>query len=495
MDQETHTEILTSEQTKFSREIGVFGGVSIIGGIMDVPTGIFGKQAGAKLDKQIIQSSTEKERKLAVEQLMPNLLRRGITSLAAMEGENIKNNFDTDVASEFLYEHKKDYPVSMTRIWLTRSFRPFQFTSAFDHALAYQNTEKLGLYIHIPFCRSLCTFCPYCKVVYQETLAGEYVRALKREIAMVGSRSAVRKKVTSLYFGGGTPALLANEIAGILETVNRYFEITESVGLELHPADVTEQNLRLLKDAGVTRISIGIQSFSDNYLEILGRGTLHWAPMFSALNAVPFETVSMDFIFALPGQTLESVKQDIDTAFSNGANHAAGPYNYQNFEIDGWAYYTNNPPAGAFRGFGVTQTCFCIESLLNQMADKVGITPWEIRYRNAIRPGQELPNGQIVDESTGLVETLEAVKPYYDAAKYVGIGCAMDHPNLEAKFVENAEPTSPYGTKALGEPPACSGAPAIRNAILQATGVEIGQCPVTPHILFEKFEEAGLIQD
>ena len=67
--------------------------------------------------------------------------------------------------------------------------------------------------------------------------------------------------------------------------------------------------------------------------------------------------------------------------------HAAGPYNYQNFEIDGWAYYTNNPPAGAFRGFGVTQTCFCIESLLNQMADIVGITPWEIRYRNAIRPG------------------------------------------------------------------------------------------------------------
>ena len=105
--------------------------------------------------------------------------------------------------------------------------------------------------------------------------------------------------------------------------------------------------------------------------------------------------------------------------------HAAGPYNYQNFEIDGWAYYTNNPPAGAFRGFGVTQTCFCIETLLNQMADIVGISPWEIRYRNAIRPGQELPNGQIVDNSTGLDETLEAVKPYYDRAKYVGIACAM----------------------------------------------------------------------
>ena len=109
--------------------------------------------------------------------------------------------------------------------------------------------------------------------------------------------------------------------------------------------------------------------------------------------------------------------------------HAAGPYQYQNFEIEGTAYYTNNPPAGAFRGFGVTQTCFVTETLLNMMADEVGITPWEIRYRNAIRPGKVLPNGQLVDDSTGLVETLEAVKPYYDealaAGKPVGLGCAM----------------------------------------------------------------------
>ena len=109
--------------------------------------------------------------------------------------------------------------------------------------------------------------------------------------------------------------------------------------------------------------------------------------------------------------------------------HGAGPYQYEAYEIDGWAYYTNNPPAGAFRGFGVTQTCFCIETLMNEMADRVGISPWEIRYRNAIRPGGVLPNGQIVDESTGLVETLEAVKPYYDEAVKngdpVGLACAM----------------------------------------------------------------------
>ncbi|MFW5649779.1 MAG: selenium-dependent xanthine dehydrogenase [Acetivibrio ethanolgignens] len=105
--------------------------------------------------------------------------------------------------------------------------------------------------------------------------------------------------------------------------------------------------------------------------------------------------------------------------------HAAGPYNYQNIDIDGKAIYTNNPPAGAFRGFGVTQSCFATECNLNLLADMVGISPWEIRYRNAIRPGQELPNGQIADPSTGLAETLEAVKDVFENSKYAGVACAM----------------------------------------------------------------------
>ncbi len=105
--------------------------------------------------------------------------------------------------------------------------------------------------------------------------------------------------------------------------------------------------------------------------------------------------------------------------------HAAGPYNYQVIDIDGKAIYTNNPPAGAFRGFGVTQTCFATECNLNLLAEMAGISPWEIRYRNAIRPGQVLPNGQIADASTGLAETLEAVKESYESSPYAGIACAM----------------------------------------------------------------------
>ena len=105
--------------------------------------------------------------------------------------------------------------------------------------------------------------------------------------------------------------------------------------------------------------------------------------------------------------------------------HAAGPYNYQNIDIEGTAVYTNNPPAGAFRGFGVTQSCFATECNLNLLAEKVGISPWEIRYRNAIRPGQELPNGQIAAEGTALVETLEAVREIYENHPRAGIACAM----------------------------------------------------------------------
>ncbi|WP_050641325.1 MULTISPECIES: selenium-dependent xanthine dehydrogenase [Clostridia] len=105
--------------------------------------------------------------------------------------------------------------------------------------------------------------------------------------------------------------------------------------------------------------------------------------------------------------------------------HAAGPYNFQVIDIDGKAVYTNNPPAGAYRGFGVTQTCFGSERNLDLLAEMAGISPWEIRYRNAIRSGQVLPNGQIADDSTGVAETLEAVKDIYESEPYAGIACAM----------------------------------------------------------------------
>ena len=212
---------------------------------------------------------------------------------------------------------------NLTRMWLTRSLQPFTFKNEYDQVLPYSGCENLGLYIHIPFCKSICNFCPYCKVRYDSTLCDRYLDALIREIHLVGNQSTGKKQVTSLYFGGGTPALAADRMKEIIDAVGEHFIITEGIGVELHPDNVTVETLRTLKDAGVTKISIGIQSFQSKFQSILGRKTVDVQAMSQALAAVPFETVSMDFIFALPSQTFEDLKQDIDAAFESGANHIA----------------------------------------------------------------------------------------------------------------------------------------------------------------------------
>lgn len=213
---------------------------------------------------------------------------------------------------------------TLTRAWLTRSFKPFRFTNAYDKTLNYKETRNLGLYVHIPFCKTLCDFCPYCKYVYNKDIANQYVEALLKEIDLVGEAFGEDKKqVTSLYFGGGTPALLANDIERIIERINKYFIITEGIGIELHPSDATAEKLTVLKNAGVTKISIGIQSFQPECLELLDRRKFDWDTIFKALGKVRFETVSMDFIFALPNQTIDTLKKDIEIAFTNGANHIA----------------------------------------------------------------------------------------------------------------------------------------------------------------------------
>ena len=212
---------------------------------------------------------------------------------------------------------------SLARMWLTRTTKPFIFKNEYDQILSYKECENLGLYVHIPFCKNICSFCPYCKVKYNEDLANKYIDSLIKEIHMVGSQNNEKKVVTSLYFGGGTPALLVDRIKEIIDTINQYFIITEGIGLELHPDNVTIEILEKLKASGITKISIGIQSFSKKYQKILGRNTINIDSLKEALNKISFETVSMDFIFALPNQEYEDLKNDIDLAFSIGANHIA----------------------------------------------------------------------------------------------------------------------------------------------------------------------------
>jgi selenium-dependent xanthine dehydrogenase len=111
--------------------------------------------------------------------------------------------------------------------------------------------------------------------------------------------------------------------------------------------------------------------------------------------------------------------------------HAGGPYSYTDIDVEGIAVFTNNPPAGAFRGFGVPQVNFAFESALDLLARKAGISPWDIRYRNAVRPGDALPNGQIAGPDTALEECLLAVKDRFEAApERTGVACGFKNTGL-----------------------------------------------------------------
>ncbi|MCX7023953.1 MAG: selenium-dependent xanthine dehydrogenase [Spirochaetes bacterium] len=111
--------------------------------------------------------------------------------------------------------------------------------------------------------------------------------------------------------------------------------------------------------------------------------------------------------------------------------HVGGPYAFSDIMVEGFGVYTNNPPAGAFRGFGVPQVNFALESCMNLLAAKVGISPWELRWRNAVRPGDALPNGQIAGPDTALVECLLAVKDEYDKApERSGLACGFKNTGI-----------------------------------------------------------------
>lgn len=110
--------------------------------------------------------------------------------------------------------------------------------------------------------------------------------------------------------------------------------------------------------------------------------------------------------------------------------HIGGPYHVPNVDITGLCVYTNNPPAGAFRGFGVPQSAFACETNLDILAGKVGISPWEIRYRNALEPGMTSATGQIADEGTAIKETLLAVRDVYQSHRYAGIACALKNTGI-----------------------------------------------------------------
>lgn len=178
-----------------------------------------------------------------------------------------------------------------------------------------------GLYLHVPFCRSLCPYCPYNRVRYDESLFNLFAEAVKEEISLYAPCLS-GQVFSSLYIGGGTPTVNLSGLTGIIRHLRQRLPNIGRICVELHPGSMDYDGLAALKEAGVTMLSIGVESTSDELLQRIGRS--HDAR--SAIGAVSralsmgFKAVNVDLMFALPGQRLADWENDIRTVVDLGVD-------------------------------------------------------------------------------------------------------------------------------------------------------------------------------
>jgi oxygen-independent coproporphyrinogen-3 oxidase len=175
----------------------------------------------------------------------------------------------------------------------------------------FQDIGEFGLYLHIPFCKQICPYCPYNKEIYQPEVAEKYTRAVKKEIDFYSDLFG-DKPVTSFYIGGGTPTtMLYSGLDKILEHIFKNFNMQCDIHMESHPNDLNLDNLNTIKSLNVENLSTGVEALQDKYLEILNRPYNTKEVKAAVERAVNkgFTCFNVDFIFALPNQTYSELEQ------------------------------------------------------------------------------------------------------------------------------------------------------------------------------------------
>jgi oxygen-independent coproporphyrinogen-3 oxidase len=181
--------------------------------------------------------------------------------------------------------------------------------------------DKIDLYIHIPFCKNMCPYCPYNRIAYTKELIKPYLKATLNEIDLYYQKLG-KIEISSIYVGGGTPTNLIDELNIILNSLRENFFISGDICVETSPADLNEDVIKKLKNTGVDLISIGVQSFDDKYLKILGRkydAKKAEEAVKLALSA-DFKSVNIDLMFVLPNQNGKNILADLDKAIELKVN-------------------------------------------------------------------------------------------------------------------------------------------------------------------------------
>ncbi|HEY6805197.1 MAG TPA: radical SAM family heme chaperone HemW [Pyrinomonadaceae bacterium] len=192
-------------------------------------------------------------------------------------------------------------------------------------ACAPKGRRSSGIYIHIPFCKSRCSYCDFATGIYQSEVADRYVEALLRDIQITRHRQPTTP-IDTIYLGGGTPSMLApRQIERVLDTVHTNFDVVSPVEitLEINPGSVTPAGLRDFRRAGINRASFGAQTFSDAELARLGRAhdSTDTLNTFAALRETGFENISFDLIAGLPGQTMATWEANVEKSLALQPEH------------------------------------------------------------------------------------------------------------------------------------------------------------------------------
>jgi len=198
---------------------------------------------------------------------------------------------------------------------------PITFTPP-DRDDCYASLDSPNLYIHLPFCRKICSYCPYVKFPFTVEHEQKYALSLVKEIADFTNIGEI-KPIESLYFGGGTPSLSPSIVERVINLLRPHFADGVEVAIELHPSDCSAILLRELREIGINKVSIGVESFSQKVLNTLGR---EYSPD-DAKRAIVyakregFDCVDINLLYSIPQQSIEDAVSDVSTAISHGADH------------------------------------------------------------------------------------------------------------------------------------------------------------------------------
>ncbi|WP_027963485.1 radical SAM family heme chaperone HemW [Halalkalibacillus halophilus] len=274
-----------------------------------------------------------------------------------------------------------------------------------------------AVYIHIPFCHEICHYCDFAKMYYNEKIADDYLEALHKEMSLYISNEKI--DVETIYLGGGTPTSLnPNQLKKLFETIHHFINVEQvkEFTIEANPGEFKEEHVQLMKEYGVNRISLGVQVLDDAYLKQLNRihGIADVDTSVHSLQKYGLTNISMDFIYALPNQSLNHFESTLSHALSYDLPH----YSSYALQIEPKTVFYIRYQEGKLTKPKEETEAKMFTSLINMMDDK-GRKHYEIS--NFSKPGYESQHNLMYWDNVPYYAFGAGAHGYFEQERYVNL--------------------------------------------------------------------------